>query len=55
MLLWHYVALALFGSQTILEVFDYTIISAALLTVGYLLRTEASSAISTEPTPDSTP
>ena len=55
MLLWHYVALALFGSQTIFEVFDFTIISAALLTVGYLLRTEASSAISTEPTPDSTP
>lgn len=40
MLLWHYVALAAFGSQTIFEMFDYTVISTALLTVGYLLRTE---------------
>lgn len=54
-LLWHYIALAAFGSQHIFEMIDYTIISTTFLTIGFLLRTEAGSVTSTGPTPDSTP
>lgn len=54
-LLWHYAALPVFGSQPLLDVLDYTIISAAFLTIGYRLRTETVSNTSTEPRRDSTP
>jgi hypothetical protein len=54
-LLWHYIALAAFGSQHVFEIIDYTVISTAFLTIGFLLRTESVSVTSTEPTPDSTP
>jgi len=54
-LLWHYIALAAFGSQHVFEVLDYTVISTTFLTIGYLLRTEAVSVSSTEPSPESTP
>lgn len=53
-LLWHYVALAAFGSQTIFEMIDYTIISAALLTVGYLLRDETATTTTVEQERDTT-
>jgi hypothetical protein len=53
-LLWHYLALAAFGSQHVFEIIDYTIISTAFLSIGYLLRTGSVSVTSTEPTPDST-
>lgn len=54
MLLWHYVALAAFGSQTIFEMIDYTVISTALLTVGYLLRTETRTTTTVERESDTT-
>lgn len=54
-LLWHYIALAAFGSQHVFEIIDYTIISTTFLTIGFLLRTEAVSVTSTDPTPDSAP
>lgn len=54
-LLWHYIALAAFGSQPVFEIIDYTIISTTFLTIGFLLRTETVSVTSTDPTPDLTP
>ena len=54
-LLWHYIALAAFGSQHVFEIIDYTVISTTFLTIGFLLRTESVSVTSTEPPPDSTP
>lgn len=54
-LIWHYIALAAFGSQHIFEMVDYTVISVAYLTIGYLLRMEAGSTTSTDPTAESTP
>lgn len=52
-LLWHYIALAAFGSRHIFEMIDYTVISATFLTIGFLLRTKTVSA-TREPTPDTT-
>jgi hypothetical protein len=54
-LIWHYIALAVFGSQHVFEIIDYTVISMTFLTIGVLLRTEGFSVTRTEPTPDSTP
>lgn len=54
-LLWHYIALAVFGSRHLFEMFDYTVISVAFLTIGYLLRNESGSTANPEPTPESTP
>lgn len=54
MLLWHYVALALFGSQTLFEMVDYTIIAAALLAVGYHLRADPGAPTSVEREQDTT-
>lgn len=53
MWVWHYIALALFGSTRIGTIIDYTVIAAAYLAVGYLLRTEADPAHHAESTPDS--
>lgn len=39
MWVWHYVALAIFGSTYLGTVIDYTVIAAAFLYLGYLLRT----------------
>lgn len=41
-LVWHYAVLAAFGSSTIFELLDYTIISTALVVLGYRLRRTAS-------------
>lgn len=54
-LFWHYIALTAFGSQTVFEIIDYTIISTTFLTIGFLLRTETVSVTSMEPMSDSTP
>lgn len=53
-LLWHYAALAAFGSQHVFEVLDYTVISSTFLAIGYLLRAQTVSATSTEPVHEST-
>lgn len=55
MWIWHYVALAIFGSTRIGTIVDYTVIAAAFLAVGYLLRTESNPTDRAEPTSDSTP
>ena len=39
MWVWHYVALAIFGSTYLGTVIDYTVIAATFLYLGYLLRT----------------
>lgn len=52
-LLWHYSALAAFGSQHVLEIIDYTVISTTLLTIGYLLRGEPVTTTNTDPSPGS--
>lgn len=54
-LLWHYLALAAFGSQHIFEMIDYTVISAAFVTIGLHLRNEEVPVTGPQPTPDSTP
>lgn len=54
-LFWHYIALTAFGSQTVFEIIDYTIISTTFLTIGFLLRTDTVMVTRSEPSADSTP
>lgn len=53
MWIWHYVALAIFGSTRIGTIIDYTVIAAAFLAIWYLLRTGSGPTDRGEPTPDS--
>lgn len=53
MWVWHYVALAIFGSTRIGTIIDYTVIAAAFVALWYFLQTESELTDRADPTPDS--
>lgn len=54
MWIWHYAAFAMFGSNYLLTVIDYVVITTAFLAIGYHLRTMDQSTEQNERTPETT-